>query len=66
MINIEKQYIHNTAKKGLDNNKKCTMCNKMDLMMLPEEFQRYSRNRNYVSYFCCTCLQIVNFMLVTE
>lgn len=41
--------------------KKCTMCENAELIRLPEEFQIYSRKKNYESYFCSNCVQVVNF-----
>lgn len=66
MINIDSQYSHNTDKRLDTLKRKCTMCHKYHLIELPEEFQVHSRTRNYVSYFCCNCIQIVNFMLAAE
>jgi len=45
------------------NGKKCTMCHKnTELIRLPEEFQVYSRKKNFESFFCGNCVQIVNFV----
>jgi hypothetical protein len=46
--------------------KKCTLCKAKDdggLIRLPEEFQRFSRRKKFVSWFCPSCLQVVNFLL---
>lgn len=52
------QYTHLETK-----TKKCTMCNKSnELIRLPDEFQVYARRKNFESFFCGNCVQIVNFV----
>lgn len=61
MIQMDTLYSHNVVKTS--EAKQCTVCKKAELIKLPDEFQAYSQLRNYVSYFCPSCVQIVNFMI---
>lgn len=46
------------------NLKKCTLCNRANMLVkLPDEFQEHAAKKDYESWFCCNCLQVVNFCL---
>lgn len=58
---LELSYSHQTKHQIL---KKCTLCNKANMLMrLPEEFQEHAAKKDFESWFCCNCLQVVNFCI---
>lgn len=57
------QYSHNKEKLDNDKQRECTLCNKIgELIKLPDNFQEHAAKKGFVSYFCCSCIQIVNFL----
>ena len=60
---MELEYIRNN-KKTYQVLRKCTMCNKSNMLVkLPDELQEFAASKNFESWFCCSCLQVVNFLL---
>lgn len=61
MTSLELSYSHQIKHQIL---KKCTLCNKANsLMLLPEEFQEHAAKKGFESYFCCSCISVVNFCI---
>ena len=62
-IGLSLRDLQKATKKAID--RKCTLCNKKDcLIKLDDEIQYYSRLKGFESYFCKSCCQIVNFLLL--
>jgi hypothetical protein len=71
MIELEKSneqtplhYSHQGADKQYKIFRKCTICNKPNMIIkLPDELQEHAAKKKMESWFCCSCLQVVNFSL---
>jgi hypothetical protein len=54
-------YTHNNQKN--QTLKKCTLCNKANMLIrLSNELQEHAAKKGYDAWFCCSCVQIVNFL----
>lgn len=60
------QYSHNITTKKILDTKKCTLCNKPELIRLPDDFQNYAARKGFESFYCSNCLQVVNFCLLSS
>jgi cell fate regulator YaaT (PSP1 superfamily) len=57
-------YSHQGSNKYHKIFRKCTMCNKPNMLIrLPDELQEHSKKKKMESWFCVSCLQVVNFLL---
>lgn len=61
-MTLELTYSHNQQQK--QTLKKCSICHNTSaqLLKLPDNFQEFSKQKGFESWFCCSCIQVVNFL----